>query len=334
MPRDHLKGSSLWSSGKAASNVSNHEDFFPYRKPQTQTQTMKRNTVSLLTLLNLLAMFATASAQVKLTGTSYTQNFDDLGSGLPPGWSVRTGASATGSGTEVTLVTSARSWSATSGQFANFASTASNEGTNFLGTEASAFQAASTNRCLGVRQTSSFGDPGAAFVLQLQNTLGFAGFQLAVDLNMLSVQNRSNAWIIDYGIGDDPVSFTPVWTNADPCVFGCTPTAVSFGGALDDQAQPVWIRVVALEASAGGGSRDTFGLDNWVLSYGATSAVSPVPLRLELDGNAVVLTWSDPSFALQASPSLTEPFTNMPAALSPHTVPLDGTQLYFRLKAN
>lgn len=295
---------------------------------------MKRNAVSLINLLNLLAVLGSAPAQVTLTGTSYIQNFDDLGSGLPPGWSVRTGAGATSLGTEAELTTALTRWSATSGQFANFASTVSDDGTNFLGTEASAVQVACTDRCLGVRQTGSFGDPGAAFVLQLQNTLGFAGFQLEVDLNMLSVQNRSNAWVIDYGTGNDPAVFTPVWTNTDPCMFGSSPTTVSFGDALDSRPQPVWIRVVSLEASAGSGSRDTFGLDNFALSYGATAAVSPIPLRLELNGQAAVLTWSDPSFALQASGAITEPFTNVPAAVSPHTIPLDRGQLYFRLKAN
>ena len=33
---------------------------------------------------------------------------------------------------------------------------------------------------------------------------------------MLSVQNRSNFWTIDYGFGNSPASFTPVWTNWDP----------------------------------------------------------------------------------------------------------------------
>src|SRR4051812_17563237 len=42
----------------------------------------------------LLAAVASATAQVNLTGISYTQDFNSLGSGLPAGWSVHTSAAA------------------------------------------------------------------------------------------------------------------------------------------------------------------------------------------------------------------------------------------------
>src|SRR5262249_15182134 len=155
------------------------------------------------------------------------------GLGLPAGWSLRTNATATSPGVAVAFTTNTTSWSSTSGQFANYASTV-NTGTNFLGNESSAIQSACTNRGPGLRQTGTFGDPGAAFVFQIQNTLGLANFELTVDLNMLSVQTRSNSWTIDYGLGNSPASFTPVWTNSDPGVFGTTTRTVSFGSALDN----------------------------------------------------------------------------------------------------
>src|SRR5262249_16255510 len=152
----------------------------------------------------------------------------------------------------------------------------------------------------GLRQTGSFGDPGAALVLQIQNTLGFANFQLTIDLNMLSLQGRSNIWTIDYGLGSNPASFTLLATNIDPGLFGATTRTISLGNALDNLGTNVWIRIVALDPSAGGGSRDTFGIDNFVLNYGPLGTVSPVPLKIQSIGGNAVLTWTDASFALQA----------------------------------
>ncbi len=294
---------------------------------------MTRNAAVYGTMLLAVSFVLTSSAQVTLTGTNYTQSFDSIGSGLPAGWSVRTNATAILLGTEVAFTTNNTSWGNTSGQFANYAAT-SNNGSNFLGGESAAIQNACTNRCPGVRLTTSFGDPGAAFVFELQDTLGFANFQLSVDLNMLSVQARSNAWIVDYGIGTIPVSFTPVWTNADPGAFGTTTRTVSLGAALDNQQQPVWLRVVTLDAAAGSGSRDTFGIDNFKLNFERLAGVSPVPLQLQLIGTNAVLTWTNSSFGLQAAARLTGVFTNVPGATSPYTNPIADPERYFRLKAN
>jgi trimeric autotransporter adhesin len=295
---------------------------------------MKTNISELTLMLMAVAALDTASAQLILTGTNYTETFDSIGSGLPPGWSVRTNASTSGSGSAASFATTNMSWGTTAGQFANYASSLSNQGTNFLGGESTTIQSNCLNRCVGVRQTASFGDPGAAFVLQLSNTLGFGNFQLSVDLNLLSVQSRTNTWIIDYGVGANPGSYAPVWTNTDSGVFGATTRTVSFGAALDNQAQNVWIRVVALDATTGSGSRDTFGIDNFLLNYSAYGTVSPIPLHIRLDGTNAVMTWSNAAFSLQAAPSVTGSYTNVPGATNPHTHPIAGPQKYFRLKAN
>ncbi len=292
---------------------------------------MKKRIVRAVTLLAVVVA-TSAPAQIVLTGTNYSQSFDDLASGLPPGWSVQTNSTANALGTDAAFTTNCTSWGTTGAQFANYASTMNN-GTNLLGTESAPVQAAFANRCLGMRQSSSFGDPGAAFVVRIANTLGFARFRLAIDLNMLSVQSRSNLWTIDYGIGANPTSFTPVWTNSDPGVFGATTVILALGRDLDDQPEPVWIRVVALSATAGGGSRDTFGIDDLVLSYGPSGTASS-PLHIELSGTNVVLTWANPSFALQAAPQVGGVFTSVPGAVSPYTNPVADTRRYFRLKAN
>ncbi|MFO1477671.1 MAG: hypothetical protein U1F98_13590 [Verrucomicrobiota bacterium] len=297
---------------------------------------MKSIVSQVLSASAVTVLFAVhTSAQIQLSGNRYEQSFDTLAAGLPEGWTVRTNATASGLGTEAGFTTNATSWGSSSGQFANYASTLSNYGTNFCGTnESTTVQAACTNRCLAMRQTGSFGDPGAAFVLQLENTLGHAGFQLALDINLLSVQGRTNCWIVDYGLGADPTNFVPVGTNGDAAVFGAVRRTFDFGAALNNQDQPVWIRLVSLTPSTGSGSRDTVGIDNVALTFGPSGVVAPIPLALQKSGNNAVLSWSNPAFVLQASPNAAGPFTNVPGASSPHTRAMDSDQLYFRLKAN
>ena len=124
--------------------------------------------------------------QVTLTGTSYLETFDNVGAGLPTGWTVRSGASATSLGTAATLTTAPTAWSNTSGAFKNLASadglTATSTGTD---------QNGSTDRSLGVRQTGAFGEPGAAFVLQSANTSGMSGFSLSFKLQSLDAASST-----------------------------------------------------------------------------------------------------------------------------------------------
>src|SRR5207237_2695230 len=103
---------------------------------------MKTNSVLVTVLLFGLTIAIDVSAQVNLTGTHYSQNFNALSSGLPPGWSVMTNATATGLGTSAVLTTNVTSWSSTAGQFANFASPTNNDGTPFAGSETVATQSA------------------------------------------------------------------------------------------------------------------------------------------------------------------------------------------------
>jgi hypothetical protein len=223
---------------------------------------------SFMLVLCLLAfMSAPATGQIVLSGNSYTENFDSLGSGLPSGWGVYTGATSSSLGTEVFFNTDLTAWGNTSAAFKNFAS-ANNPGAN--ASDSSAVQSAYTDRALGVRQGASFGDPGAAFVAEIAGTTGFSSFGLTLDLQMLSVQTRSTLWTIDYRIGTSGM-FTSIGTYSDPGLFGSTTQTFNFGNALDNQAESVYIRVAALSATTGTGSRDSFGIDNFSMSY------TPVP---------------------------------------------------------
>jgi len=47
-----------------------------------------------------------------------------------------------------------------------------------------------------------------------------------------------------------------------------------------------------------------------------------------------VLNWTNTAFSLQAAPSLTGTFTNIPNATSPYTNVSAAGQLFFRLQAN
>jgi uncharacterized repeat protein (TIGR03803 family) len=58
------------------------------------------------------------------------------------------------------------------------------------------------------------------------------------------------------------------------------------------------------------------------------------PLTIQSLGNAVVLNWTDSSFALQAAPAVSGVYTNIPGATSPYTNSLAGHQKFFRLLGN
>jgi hypothetical protein len=49
-------------------------------------------------------------------------------------------------------------------------------------------------------------------------------------------------------------------------------------------------------------------------------------------GNQLILSWSDARAVLQSAPAVTGPYTDVPGASSPYTVPLTGSQQYFRLR--
>lgn len=233
--------------------------------------TSKRFSMSFPKLLGVVGLVIVSETlvlgQVVLTGANYSQNFDDLGSGLPTGWTVRTDASASSLGSEATLTTSATSWANVTGAFKNFASA---EG--LTSSSDSAAQSNSSDRALGIRQTSAFGDPGASFTLQIADTVGFQGFSVSFSAEMLSVQGRSTTWSVQYGLGASPSSFATLTTYSDPGTFGSSVVSANLPGTVDSQSENLWIRIVALSAASGSNSRDSFGIDDFALDF------APVPV--------------------------------------------------------
>lgn len=228
------------------------------------------------------ALVTLSSAQVTLSGTTYTQNFNSIGSGLPSGWSVYTGASASSLGSSASLTVAATSWGDTVGAFKNVASTA-----GLTSSSTSANQSASSDRALGVRTGSSFGDPGASFAFNFNST-GYNITSISLDALMLSIQTRSQVWTVDYGIGSNPSSFTSTgFTYSDSGTWGSTSLSITGSAlaALSNQSN-AWIRFVALSASTGSGSRDTIGIDNFSIT--TTAVPEPSTYALILGGIALV----------------------------------------------
>jgi hypothetical protein len=285
---------------------------------KTKTRLIHRLTRTAAIVAAAVVTSLTASGQtLVLTGTTYLQDFNSIESGLPDGWTVRTGASGTALGTinSWQLVNSSplsNAWATTSGRFANHASTISNPGTNFIGTETGAIQAAATNRSLGLRQTGAVGDPGGAFVLRLQDTVGFGQFVLALDFLNLRPETRQTVWRVDYAVGTTPTSFIPVgyYTNlsiANGGVFSKTNITFAFGSVLDDQVENVWIRIATLEATSGSGNRPTFGIDNFNLEWISVPSIPKPPIVVSQPLSRTNLQYSTATFTVGIAG--TAPFT-------------------------
>ncbi|MBS1638450.1 MAG: hypothetical protein JSR12_00180 [Bacteroidetes bacterium] len=204
----------------------------------------------------------TGGTGIALTTSPVVLNFDGIGSGLPQGVTVFTGATSTSFGTAATLTTALGSWSNLSAAFKNFASA-----TGLTSSSAQTAQDASTNRALGIRQTGSVGDPGASFVFQLNNTTGKTNLGMTFLLQSLdNTVGRTVTWTVDYATGDTPTSFTSVTTSPATLTtsptWGSTAVTVSFGSALNNISSKVWIRISTFSASTGGGTRPSSAIDD------------------------------------------------------------------------
>jgi hypothetical protein len=277
-------------------------------------------------LLSGAALFnPQAQGQLTLTGGSYVQHFDAISNGLPAGWSLRTEATATSLGTVTTNYNAdGKTWASTAGEFGNCASTVANSGTNFIGGETTTIQGNCTNRALAVRQTASFGDPGAAFVLQIAHTIGLSNLTFNVDLDLLRTNSNSTAWTVQYAIGDSPSSFVTLGDYSDPGVFGATTRTYHLGADASGSTSNVWIRIAALSPAGGSGTRDTFGIDNFSLSWNSSSAAGAPPAishfavasgqaQIDFTGSA---NDGVGAFRLQTADQVSGPYTDAGAEVS------------------
>jgi len=214
---------------------------------------------------------ASGGGSINLGTTSpFTLNFDNIGtSGLPAGVYVKEGATSADLGFDGTIYltnfNAATAWNQTSGGYKNFASA-----TGLTSATTSANQALATNRAVGLRQTGSIGDPGAAFSFLLANTTGKTNLQMEFKLQSLDVTaplSRTTTWRVDYAFGQAPTAFSPITTSPTPLttqfgVFANNTVTVNFGTALNNVSQPIWIRIVTVSSTSGSGNRPSTGVDD------------------------------------------------------------------------
>jgi hypothetical protein len=293
--------------------------------------------LGLLGGLALASAGAHAQTQATLGTTNpYVETFDNLAGGLPAGFNLYTGASATALGTapaanQVFLTPgTSTAWANTTGGFKNFASATS----GLAASASTADQAAIGNRALGVRQTGSFGDgtsstgAGPAFAFKIDNTTGKTDFTLSFKLQSLdnsTAVGRTTTWRVDYGIGATPSAFTQVGTTSTTMsAFASTTITASFGGALDNQGGPVWIRIVAPTQTSGSGSRPSSAIDDFSLSWQTNSTapqLSAAPGTLAF-GNQTINTPSAAQTYTLTGNNLTADATV--TATAPFSVSKDG----------
>ncbi len=268
----------------------------------------------LFLLLMIGAVAFNSDAQLSLTGTSYTQNFDNLTtSGIPTGWKVYNSATSSSLGTLDATYSNSTTWGAyydtldcPSDVFGTgFKNAASADNGPTMSTATCTVQEAQTNRAFAVRQSSGTShpgyDPGASFALELANTSGDSSFSLAFNLQSLdSISTRVTIWTVDYGIGASPTSFTPVTTlpatlTTGGNTFSNQHVTATLPAAVNKQAQPVWIRISALTATTGSGNRATSGIDDFSLTWhtGSTTGVTNVSKVQTLSLTAIGQSTSD-----------------------------------------
>jgi hypothetical protein len=265
-----------------------------------------------------VSLTGTGIGLINLGSSPYLQNFDGIGSGLPSGISVKTGATASVLGTDAAFATAPALWNNTGGGFKNFASGNNDQGVT---------QNTATDRALGVRQVTAT-DPGVAFVFQVLNTTGKINFVLDFNLQSLDASSpRTTTWRVDYGFGLNPSSYTVAGTTGTLTTGGSTftdnPIHVNFGNALDNQSGVITIRIVTVTASSGSTNRPSTGIDDFALSW-----EDPAAKTISLSTTAVnfattnVNASSVSTYTIVSQTNLTQPI--ILTATAPFTISTDN----------
>ncbi len=222
----------------------------------------------------ILSSIVTAQTPYVLSGSSYNQDFDNIGSGMPLGWrvdSIVNPNGGLGNNAISKFSTTPSTWGNTGRGFKNLASA---DGLNANATTQD--QNNSTDRVLGIRQVSSAGwddkDSLVSASFQIANTIGLTNFNLEFKIQSLNTgAKRYNNWIVQYGFGSNPASFTTAVTNPATITldsnFTNTLVTVNFGANLDNKNQPVWIRIMPSDTTQGTGNRPHVGIDDFKLTW-------------------------------------------------------------------
>jgi hypothetical protein len=279
-----IQGCTTPSSNRLTLRTSNYSNFATVPVPQGNGEI-----VGIYTIFNSTKQFTirdttdvrfygprcptpAGGGSITLTTSPLIFDFDNIATaGLPAGVYVKENASSIDLGFDGTVYngnfTTPTLWNQTSGGFKNVASATG------LTATATTQQNTHPNRALGLRQTGSVGDPGAAFAFLLANTTGKTNLQMEFKLQSLdssATTNRTTTWKVDYAIGQSPTAFSTVTTNPTTLTtinggvgsFKNTTVTVNFGSLLNNVNQPVWIRIVALTPATGSGNRPTTAIDD------------------------------------------------------------------------
>ena len=245
----------------------------------------------------LLLSFATvalaSNAQYSLSGSAYSQSFDGIGTSIPTGWFLYTGATSTSLGTiDATYGSGSTAFGAyfdttdcPADVFGHgFKNCASADNGSSMATSTCLVQQSQTNRALGVRQASNTSypgfDPGPSFAFEVANTTGDTGFHVAFRLQSLDQScPRITTWTLDYGLGASPSTFTPVTTSpatitTGGSIFSNQLVTANLPAAVNNQSQPVWIRISTLTPTSGSGNRTTSAIDDFTLYWDGFNALS------------------------------------------------------------
>ncbi|MCK8490440.1 hypothetical protein M0L20_01175 [Spirosoma sp. RP8] len=229
-------------------------------------------------LLSCLFFFSISQSKAQginlPTAGTYTQTFDNINAGLPDGWTVRTGASSypTLLGSTESLRTTPTQWNDVTSGFSNVASS-----DGLSATASVIMQNASTDRALAIRQSDTFGNPGAAFTFQLAHTRGASNLKLKFKAQSLDASaSKTTTWRVEYGLGETPSvyidmgqSFSTGGNN-----FFSKEIEVNFGSLLNNNLGPVRIRIIANSPSTGSGRAALTAIDDLTLSYSTTPTIS------------------------------------------------------------
>lgn len=240
--------------------------------------------ISILIALLCAAFIVQAQSPLFLSGTSYTQDFDNLANGLPLGWRVDTSADqAAGLGGNAIGRYNANTtpWNTSSRGFYNFAAI---DALAMTATSSSADQANETDRALGVKQVGAWdlATEQVAYNLHIANTTGLSNLSLSLKVQTFQQNSsRNNIWLMQYALGANPTSFVtlttiPTTIYVDSNAASQTITG-NFGAALNNQSQDVWIRLIPSGQSQGLGNRPIVAIDDVQIVWSGIAAGNPKP---------------------------------------------------------
>jgi hypothetical protein len=168
------------------------------------------------------------------------------------------------------------------------------------------------------------------------STVGYSNISITFDQTASNTgPSRHNLFYSTNGVAFAQFGSTYTMTNSGWGTGTVLPSSFAFDLSSItslNNASTVYFRLVqaATNAVAGGTvlGTGTCRVDNFaVLVPGSTAPV----LQLNKSGTDVILTWSDPTYSLQAAPLVTGTYTTIPSSTSPYTNAISGSEQYFRL---